>query len=326
MLQKLGLIMAMGASSFAFAADTGAGATTLATVNATATAPIVAQRLREEMHQMLMRLATSGALGAHPEQVALALDEPAQRAINLGLLVDATNANNARAGLRVLGATPGSTAEQLGVHPGDVVVAVNGQSLRDLGADDNGRALAATVLKSSIESLPDGAPLQLDVQRGSERLALNAPVQSVQLPALRLGLGSAATASADQPLTVATTNNEQGCARISKLDLAPRQKQLYGATILLVDGVTPGPHNASTYRVEAGTHQLLVAERIPTRIMGLGEIASLRNSKPKSLTVTIAPNTTVMIAAHFNEDRASRLSDGGYWDPVAWKEIPEACP
>ncbi len=327
MLQKLGLIMAMGASPFAFAADTGAGPTTLATVNATAATPIVAQRLREEMHQMLMRLATSGALGAHPEQVALALDEPAQRAINLGLLVDATNANNARAGLRVLGATPGSTAEHLGVHPGDVVVAVNSQSLRDLGADDNGRALAATILKSSIESLPDGAPLQLDVLRGGERLALNAPVQSVQLPALRLGLGSAATASADQPVTVATTSNDgQGCARISKLDLAPRQKQLYGATILLVDRVTPGPHNAPTYRVEAGTHQLLVAERIPTQVMGLGEIASLRDSKPKSLTITLAPNTTVMIAAHFNEDRATKIHDGGYWDPVAWKEIAEACP
>lgn len=324
MLQKLGLIIAMGASSFAFAADTGGVPTTLATVNASVAAPIVAQRLREEMHQMLMRLATSGALGAHPEQVALALDEPAQRAINLGLLVDATNANNARAGLHVLGATPGSTAEHLGVHPGDVVVAINGQSLRDLGADDNGRALAATVLKSSIESLPDGAPLQLDVLRGSERLALNAPVQSVQLPALRLGLGSAAMASVDQPATM--SNDGQGCARISKLDLAPRQKQLYGATILLVDGVTPGPHNAPTYRVEAGTHQLLVAERIPTQVMGLGEIASLRDSKPKSLTVTLAPNTTVMIAAHFNEDRATKIHDGGYWDPVAWKEISEACP
>ncbi|MGH8123734.1 MAG: PDZ domain-containing protein [Rudaea sp.] len=320
MLQKLGLIMAMGASSFASAADTGAVPTTLATVNATATTAVVVQRLREEMHQMLVRLATSGALGAHPEQVALTLDEPAQRAINLGLLVDATSANNARSGLRVLGATPGSTAEHLGVQPGDVIVAVNGQSLRDLGADDSGRALAAATLKSRIDALPDGAPLQLDVLRGGTRLALNAPMQSLRLPALRLGLGSAATASVEQP------SGEQGCARISKLDLAPRQKQLYGATILLVDGVTPGPHNTATYRVAAGTHQLLVAERIPTQVMGLGEIASRRNSKPKTLTVTIAPNTTIMIAAHFNEDRATKINDGGYWDPVAWKEVPEACP
>ncbi len=322
MFRKLGLIMAMGASSFALAADTGAEPTTLATVNTSAATPLVAQRLRGEMHQMLMRMAISGELGAHPEQVALTLDEPAQRAINLGLLVDATSANHARDGLHVLGATPGSTAEHLGVHPGDVIVSINGQSLRNLGADDNGRALAASTLKSSIDALPDGSPLQLDVLRGGERLALNAPVQSVQLPALRLGLGSAATASADRPEAAAT----QGCARISMQDLAPRQQQLYGATILLVDGVTPGPHNAKKYRVEAGTHRLLVAERIPTNVMGVGEIATLRNSKPKALTVTVAPNTTVLIAAHFNEDRASHLSDGSYWNPVAWKEIAETCP
>ena len=71
---------------------------------------------------------------------------------------------------------------------------------------------------------------------------------------------------------------------------------------------------------------MLVAERIPTRAMGMGEFASLRKSKPKSLTITVKPNTTVLIAARFNEDRTSELNKGGYWDPVAWKEIAETCP
>jgi hypothetical protein len=327
MFRNLALILSLGASSVLFAADGGTEPTTLATVRATAATPLVTQRVREEMHQMLMRLATAGALGAHPEQLALTLDEPAQRAVNLGLLVDATSANNARDGLRVLGATPGSTAEHLGVHPGDVVLAVNGRSLRDLGADDNGRALAAATLKTSIDSLPDGSKLQLDVQRGGDRLALNAPVQSVTLPALRLGLGIAATASTDQPAGAAmASDNSQGCGRISLTDLAPRQKALYGALVLLVDGVSPGPHGANSYRVQTGTHQLLVAERIPTQVMGLGEIATLRNSKPKSLTVNVAPNTTVMIAAQFNRDRATKINDGSYWDPVAWHEVQETCP
>ena len=312
------------AAGVACAADGGASTPTLATVQASVAAPLVAQRVREELHQVLVRLATSGTLGAHPEQIALTIDEPAQRAINLGLLVDATSANNARNGLRVLGATPGSTAEHLGVHPGDVVVAVNGQSLRDLGADDNGRALAAGTLKSSVDALPDGAPLRLDVMRGGDRLALNAPLQSVTLPALRLALGNAGSAATEA--ASAQSNAAGGCGRINMMDLAPRQQSLYGATILMVDGVTPGPQNARTHRLDAGVHQLLVAERIPTNVMGLGEIASLRNSKPKSLTVTIAPNTTIMVAARFNRDRATRINDGGYWDPVVWKETPESCP
>ena len=312
------------AAGVACAADGGASPPTLATVQASVAAPLVAQRVREELHQVLVRLATAGTLGAHPEQIALTIDEPPQRAINLGLLVDATSANNARNGLRVLGATPGSTAEHLGVHPGDVVVAVNGQSLRDLGADDNGRALAASALKSSVEELPDGAPLQLDVVRGGDHLALNAPLQSVTLPALRLALGNAGRAATQD--SSAQSNGGNGCGRINMMDLAPRQQSLYGATILLVDGVTPGPQNARTHRLDAGVHQLLVSERIPTKVMGLGEIASLRNNKPKSLTVTIAPNTTIMVAARFNRDRATRINDGSYWDPIVWKETAESCP
>ena len=61
-------------------------------------------------------------------------------------------------------------------------------------------------------------------------------------------------------------------------------------------------------------------------VSGAEFFASLRKSKPKSLTITVKPNTTVLIAARFNEDRTSELNKGGYWDPVAWKEIAETCP
>jgi len=323
MSRILGLAILLGAAPGAFAADT-AAAPTLDTVNSTGTTPAIKQRVREEMHQTLVRLATTGALGAHPEQLALDIDEPAQRSVNLGLLVDATNAANAHDGLRVLGTTPGSTAERLGVRPGDVIVAVNGRSLRELGADDSGRALAAATLKSSIDALPADASVELDVRRGGSQLALNGPLQSVQLPALRVALGAAAMAAAE-PAPVPATG---GCGRISLQDLAPRQQQLFGAAILLVDGVTPGPTGAKNYRVSAGTHELLVREQIPTRrLVGVPELAALNfRSKPKPLTVTVKPNTTVMIAAHFNEDRTNEFSTGGYWDPVAWKEVEETCP
>jgi hypothetical protein len=314
------------AVGIASAADISAPPTRLAAVQAAAPTPMVAQRLREEMHQLLVRLSTSGALGAHPEQLAITVDEPAQRSVNLGLLVDATSASNARDGLRVLGATPGSTAEHLGVHPGDVVVAINGRSLRELGADNNGRALAASALKSSVDALPDNSSLQLDVLRGGNQLALNAPLQSVTLPALRLVLGGAAGAASTDADSSVTPSAAEGCGRINMMDLAPRQQHLYGATILLADGVTPGPQGAKTVRLDAGLHQLLVAERIPTLEMGMGDIASRRNSKPKPLTITLAANTTILVAARLNEDRNGHLNDGGYWDPVVWKEMAESCP
>ena len=326
MLRILGLTALLGCAHAAFAADTSAPPT-LATVTSdggTGTSPAVTQRVREEMHQTLVRLATTGALGAHPEQTALDIAVPAQRSVNLGLLVDATSAANARDGLRVLGTTPDSTAEHLGVRPGDVIVAVNGHSLRELGADADGRALAATTLRSSIDALPAEAAVQLDVRRGGTQLALNGPLQSVQLPALHVVLGAMATAAVD---TSAQTP-ASGCGRISLQDLAPRQQQLFGATIELVDGITPGPTGAKNYRVGAGTHELLVREKIPTRrLVGVSELAALNfRSKPKPLTVTVKPNTTVMIAAHFNEQRANEFTTGGYWDPVMWKEVQETCP
>lgn len=324
MLRILCLTALCGFAPAALAADE-AAPTTLGTITSHGTtSAVVAQRVREEMQQTLMRLAATGALGTHPEQAALDIAVPAQRLVNLGLLVDATSAANARDGLRVLGTTPDSTAERLGVRPGDVIVAVNGRSLRELGADADGRALAAASLKSSIDALPADASVQLGVRRAGTELALNGPLQSVRVPALHVVLGAATTTTVDAP----AANPAGGCGRISLQDLAPRQQQLYGVSIELVDGTTPGPTGARNYRVAAGTHELLVREQIPTRrLVGVPELAALNfRGKPKPLTVTVKPDTTLMIAAHFNERRANEFNSGGYWDPVVWKEVRETCP
>jgi hypothetical protein len=297
------------------------------------------QRLRQDMQLMLSRLAASGALGQHPDQITLRLDEPAQRVTNLGILVDSTSAERARDGLRVLGATPGSTGERLGLRPGDVIVAVNDTSLRSLGADAEGRALAAATLKSTVEALPDAAPLRLDVLRDGETLAMNAPLQSVTLPALRMELGAAALANANpaavalDATTIASVSMSgdakpaaggDGCGRISTFDVSSRSEHQYHARIMLLDGTTPGPSGNEVYRVAAGPHKLLVAENIPTRQMGVGEI--LRRSTSKELIVDVKPGTTSMVAAQFHLDRAGELAHGGYWDPVVWREVPESCP
>ena len=290
------------------------------------------QQLRQDVQSMLSRAAASGALGPHPGQATIKLDEPARRVTNLGTLVDSTNAASARDGLRVLGATPGSTAEHLGLRPGDIIVAVNGISLRGLGADADGRALAATTLKSTVESLPDNAMLDLQVVRDGNALALNAPLQTVQLPALHMELGAAvltatAATAADSTASTSGMGTVNGtCGRISMFDVAPRGDHLYAARILLLDGSSPGPTGQSSFRVSAGTHQLLVAENIPTRALGMGEIATLRRQTSKPLTVNVRAGMTSMISAQLHLSKTSDLSGGTYWDPVVWREIPEKCP
>src|SRR5258706_14313570 len=68
------------------------------------TSPEAAQRVRQDMQATLSNLGSSGALGQHPDQVAVRVDEPARRGTNLGALVDSTNAQRARDGFHVLGA------------------------------------------------------------------------------------------------------------------------------------------------------------------------------------------------------------------------------
>ncbi|MBU6200295.1 MAG: hypothetical protein KGI64_01500 [Xanthomonadaceae bacterium] len=233
---------------------------------------------------------------------------------SLGLLVDSADARAAHDGLRVLGATPGSVADQLGLRPGDVLVDVNGTSLANLGADADGHALAAAALNTSLANLPAASALRLRVLRDGVSLAMNAPLQAA-------AVSSATNAAADPPAA-------GGCGRISIFDVAPRSEHLYRAKILLLDGVTPGPSGTPSFRVSAGTHKLLVAEDIPTDEMGVGDFATLRAGRntSKELTVTIKPDTTALLAAKLHPDKAADFAHGAYWDPVIWREIHESCP
>ena len=301
-------------SAGAFAADAGSASS--------ASTGVAEQRLRQDMQLMLSRMSASGVLGDHPDQVQISVQEPSRRIADLGVLVDSTSADRAHDGLRILGTTPGGSAEHGGLRPGDVIVSVNGTSLRGLGADTDGRALAAATLRSSVNEAPESSNLHLDVLRNGDVVAMNVPVQSVFLPAMRVELGAAAVADSSPRMS------SGGCGRISTFDVAPRSERIYHATILQLDGKTPGPSGQENYRVDAGQHKLLVAEDIPVRQMGTGEIGSLRSrvDTHKELTIDVKPGTTAMIGAKFHDDKATKFAHGEYWDPVVWREVSENCP
>lgn len=326
-LQAMSWLFALGLSSGAAGADAPSAAAA-----PDGASPQATQRVRQDMQATLTNLGSSGALGQHPDQVAVSLDEPARRVTSLGALVDSTSAQSARDGLHVLGATPGSNADRLGLRPGDVIVAVNGTSLRDLGADQRGRALAATTLKTVVDGLPDDATLQLAVVRGGNPVTLSGPLEPVYLPAMHVELGGAVASADVHPANSGTSSapaaaaSSEGCGRISMFDVAPRGEHLYGVRILLIDGTTPGPLGTPAFRVSAGEHHLLIAENIPTQQLGVGEFATFRRQTNKPLTVNVKPGMTAMVAAQLHPGKTTQLNNGGYWDPVVWREVPEACP
>ena len=287
----------------------------------------VQQRLRDELRAVMAGLIENGAFGDQSsEQIALAVDTPAQRVSDLGLLVD--SAQHDRDGVHVLGVTPGGRAEHFGLRAGDVLVALNGNALAN-------HADAAASLRRSIDSLPDGSTLAFEVQRDGRAQRVSGLVSSTYVPAMRLMVGEGIVPRGTQIASnanVATGTrvgvDAHGCGRLSDFDVAPRQQQLHAATIISIDGVTPGPSGSKSYRVAAGTHTLKVAERIENRYLSFSDRlrnAGLQSERYKTLAVDVAPDTTTLIAARLNEDKRNESAHGAYWDPVAWKQTAEAC-
>jgi membrane-associated protease RseP (regulator of RpoE activity) len=282
----------------------------------------VEQRVSAELSAIMAELIETGAFGSQPsERIALAVDTPARRVSDLGLLVDSSRHSDD--GLHVLAVTPNGNAERIGLRAGDIVVALNGTSLT--GADSAGR------LRQQVEALPDGGALAFRVNRAGSSHTLNGNLSSVYLPAMHLTIGGGAprvAATASVTSADVATSMAAGCGRISDFDVAPRQQQLHAARIISIDGATPGPGGSHSFRVEPGTHSVKVAEDIESRYLSFSDRArnaGLSSDRYKTLLVEVAPDTTTFIAARINDEHRTDPRNGAYWDPIAWKQTAEVC-
>ena len=280
----------------------------------------VEERLRTQLRAAMAELIANGAFGDQaPEKISLDVSTPSQRVSDLGVLVDAAGpANN---GLHVLGVTPGSAAEKMGLHAGDVLLAANGARLAGDGA--------AARLRDSVQGVPNGGTLAVEVDRKGRSQDLSGTLASVYVPAMQLHVGDdAVQVASGGPRTVAIADSAAGCGRISDFDVAPRQQQLHGAKILLIDGVTPGPSGATSFRVTPGSHVVTVVNEIDSKYLPFNDMqrnSGTSRSHYKKLTVDVRPDTTTLIAARLNTDQRNEWQRDAYWDPVAWKQVTESC-
>ena len=285
---------------------------------------LVEQRVRAQLRAVIAELIENGAFGDQsPREIALDIDSPAQRVSDLGVVVD--SARDPGDGLHVLGVTPRSAAEKMGLRAGDVLVAMNGASLAGSGA------AAATDLRRSVDNLPTGGTLAFQVSRDGRTQTVSGPLASVYVPAMRLHVGDdtrIASNGGGSGGAIAAPESTSGCGRISDFDVAPRQQQLHSAKIISIDGVAPGPTGATSFRVAAGSHVVSVANRIENRYLPFNDRArngGVAGSHYKKLTVDVAPDTTTLIAARLNDGKLTEWQNDAYWDPVAWKQVAEAC-
>ena len=286
------------------------------------------QRLRAELRLLLLDLVQSGAFGDVPaEQIALDLTMPAQRLATLGVLVDSRSGANAVAGLVVLGTTPGSLTERLGMRAGDVILACNGISLVRLGNDADGSARAAGELRRVFASLADGASVHFRVRRDEQELVIDGSVRGTRIPAvhLRLGESDPEPARADRAAHAGKDVAER-CGRISVFDNAPTQQDLHPIKLISIDDHSPLDGQTS-FRVSTGIHVITAAENVDSRYLGFN--SRLRDnqgpSRYKSLTIDVKADTTYRLATRIVAERRNEWSAGAWWEPVVWSEASEAC-
>lgn len=284
----------------------------------------IEQQMREELHGMLRRLADAGAFEqVAPEEIALSLSLPAEHSIDLGVVLD-TRADPAR-GLAVLATAPGGSAQRLGLTAGDVIAAVDGQSLAGDGA------AAAVTLRAAAERARDGGELRLRVLRDGRTLELQGQVRAQYLPALRLELGEGALVASNAPVALvpavaASAPAQSGgdtCARISTFHVAPRQQRYYQAKVLSIDGKLPGTARQDTYRVTPGRHVLEVSEDIDSQDLP-DYFSRLRPRFGRQvLEVEVEAGSTALVAAQLLEDNPRDARN--YWAPKVWRTIAEPC-
>jgi hypothetical protein len=297
----------------------------LAVAGSAQSAPSAAleQRLHEEMQAVLLRLVESGELSARDAE-SLSLSAPHTQQADLGAILDVRFRADRDEGLPVLGVTPGGGAANLGVQPGDRIVAVNGESLVGLGADARGRAVAATRLRDGLLARPDA--IELRVMRGATETTLTGSVRVVEVPAYRLDLGSALAGVALASTAVADPTSS--CGRVSVFDVAPRSQRLYEAVLIAIDGKSPGPGGTDSFRLEPGPHRLTVAEAIDSRqfdAVALRQRDGRQRDRYKELEIVVQPGITYRLAARFHLEERNSIRDGAYWEPVIWRETPERC-
>jgi hypothetical protein len=286
------------------------------------------EMVRNELRQALVRLSAAGAFGDRaPGDVSMTVTLPAERFIDLGVLVDGRAP--ADDGVRVLGVTPGSGGASLGVRAGDVLTAVNGATLVGLGRDATGNATAVGVLKRTVDALPDSGTLQIDVRRNGAPMQLAGTVSARYLPALRLELGDGALVASTSPAAAASrvaaatsTASGEGCGRVSTFHVAPRSEHLYAVKLLQVDGRLPGTSLQETFRLSPGRHELLLSEQIDRRDLPDTFTRKRTEWGRKLLTVDVVAGETLLLAARLDDPRAATAD---YWAPVVWKSTAEPC-
>lgn len=233
--------------------------------------------------------------------------------LDLGLLVE-PNRGGAR-GLRVIGVRPGGWGRRHGLEVSDLILAVGpAGKVEPAAGRDSG--LSPGSLREQILAVGVGTDVGLLILREGREIELTGPSPVRQLPAIRLVVGDAVSAS-----DASVRQAAEGCARLSTFPVPPLQLGLHEAAILSIDGVSVPTDRASS-RVGPGFRTLVVGERVPAHFLAGTTRRGGDRGTTREFSVWLEEGRTYLIGARLLPAATGR---GRYWEPVVWRTLDEAC-
>ncbi|KFZ32095.1 hypothetical protein IDSA_05335 [Pseudidiomarina salinarum] len=252
---------------------------------------------QEDDARQLARAAAVEAAKASGKEDKVSYEEPARSYFNWGGIV--------RPDGKIVSVRDGSVAASMGVQPGDELLKVNGNPV-------SGNSLKEML--APFDNLQHGDSFTVTVGRDGTEHQFSGEAKATVIPGWRLEVDVAM-----EEQQVGTTEGE-GCGRISVFFTPPVTRDYYPAFIDSVDGETVRVQNPNLV-VSAGEHTIGVHELI--------EDPSVRRRKSlateKEFQLTVEPDTTYYIAAHFIREKRFDRVNQGYWEPIVWKVTEQEC-
>lgn len=268
-------------------------------------------QLQQEIKSTVLAVAESEtSAGKDMTNFSYKMSIPAKQYINLGLSLDFENAEQ---GYPVVSVASGSIAQQLGIKPNDIILAINNERISGLPSED---------VIAMLRSLSPGERLTLGIESAGEFKTFTTGLSSINIPSALLAIGSDASMAAEE----GSENNEElpsptnHCGMISVFYSTPEARDIFPVLIKKVNDLNIRK-NLRTIKLSVGKHILYLDEEIDSGI----NFNTRRSKDVKRFEIEVKANTIYHLGAQFNRTKRFKTFSGEYWDPVVWKKSKREC-
>lgn len=217
------------------------------------------------------------------------LSSEPKRISDLGLVLDVQSNHNY---FQIVGVTPGSVAEKLGLNSGDRLF-----SLDDIPAHKS----QLNAFSTFVSSFTDKQSIKLDVQQAGERKILTAVLSVTVIPGYTLKLDNLED-QCGRVQTIPKARNDRTFFPLELRRIDGKTTQNFSGQIVSTMGIISKQNGAlNSVRLKAGRHKLLFKSESAARYTKKRPMFKTLHEK-KEFTLDVVPNKNYLLAAEMIDD------------------------